>query len=68
MEQRVGAEVLEGQVALRIRANTDPRAELFRVVASNGLLLLEMKKERTNLEEVFRSLTRGSSENQPKKK
>jgi len=68
VEQRVGAEVLDGQVALRIRAEKDPRAELFRVVASNGLLLLEMKKERTNLEEVFRSLTRGAAENQPKKK
>ena len=60
VEQRVGAEVLEGQVALRVRASSDPRAELFRAVAANGLLLLEMKKERSNLEEVFRSLTTGT--------
>jgi len=56
-EHRVGAEVLEGQVALRVRASTDPRGEIFRAVVANGLLLLEMKKERSNLEEVFRSLT-----------
>ena len=55
-----GAELEPGQVALRVRAETDIRGELFRTVARNGLVLLEIKRERTNLEEVFRNLTLGA--------
>jgi hypothetical protein len=49
-----------GQVALRVRAETDIRGELFRTVARHGLVLLELKRQRTNLEEVFRNLTLGA--------
>jgi ABC-2 type transport system ATP-binding protein len=54
------AELEPGQVALRVRAETDIRGELFRTVARHGLVLLELKRERTNLEEVFRNLTLGA--------
>ena len=39
----------------------DRRAELFRFAVDQGLVLLELAPERTNLEEVFRRLTAGGA-------
>jgi ABC-2 type transport system ATP-binding protein len=41
----------------QIIADRDPRAAIFRLVASKGLLLLEMRRETSSLEEVFQRLT-----------
>jgi ABC-2 type transport system ATP-binding protein len=38
-------------------ANTDVRAELFRLSAEKKLSLLSLREEESNLEEIFRSLT-----------
>ena len=51
------AEAGEGELNFRIRASEDVRAALFREVVALGLVLLELHRERSNLEEVFRRLT-----------
>ncbi|MFO0576339.1 MAG: ATP-binding cassette domain-containing protein [Polyangia bacterium] len=45
------------------RSGGDPRAEIFRMAAQKGLVLLELKRERASLEEVFRTLTSGGAAN-----
>ncbi|MEC7949204.1 MAG: ATP-binding cassette domain-containing protein [Myxococcota bacterium] len=47
--------------AFEVLADGDVRAALFRVAVVQGLDLLELAPERTNLEEVFRRLTVGAS-------
>jgi ABC-2 type transport system ATP-binding protein len=42
---------------LDIKQGQDPREEIFRTVVQSGWTLLEMKRDRTSLEEIFRSLT-----------
>ena len=37
----------------------DPRAEIFRMASQKGLTLLELRRERASLEDVFRTLTAG---------
>ena len=51
------AEAGEGELNFRVHAGEDVRAALFREVVSMGLVLLELHRERSNLEEVFRRLT-----------
>ena len=50
-------------------ADDDIRAQIFALAVEQGLVLLELAPERTNLEEVFRRLTVGaapaSAEQQP---
>lgn len=45
------------QYAFEVLASVDVRAELFRLAVDQGLVLLEMSREKSNLEEVFRRLT-----------
>lgn len=45
-------------MALEILARTDLRPALFQLAVDQGLVLLELTLERSNLEEVFRRLTR----------
>ncbi len=52
-----GVDMKEGEVAVDVIAEGDLRAELFRLVAARGLVALELRRERSSLEEVFRSLT-----------
>ena len=55
------AEAGEGELSFLLRASADVRGALFREVVAMGLTLLELHRERSNLEEVFRRLT-GASE------
>ncbi len=43
--------------AYEVLAEHDPRAELFALAVQRGLVLVELQRERTNLEEIFRRLT-----------
>jgi len=49
------------QYAFEVLADADIRRSVFRMAVQQGLELLELAPERTNLEEVFRRLTMGSS-------
>lgn len=57
------ARPLEGEdpahLAFEVLAATDARPALFQLAVDQGLTLLELTEERSNLEEVFRRLTRG---------
>jgi len=50
------------QYAFEVLADADVRRAVFRMAVQQGLELLELAPERTNLEEVFRRLTMGSSD------
>jgi len=39
----------------------DPRADIFRMATQKGLTLLELRREKASLEDVFRTLTSGTS-------
>lgn len=39
---------------------TDPRAEIFKMAAQKGLTLIELRREKASLEDVFRTLTAGA--------
>ncbi len=43
--------------AFEVLAGQDPRVALFRLAVERGVQLVELQRERTNLEEVFRRLT-----------
>lgn len=57
---RVVSAAVPSQYAFEILADADVRAALFRLAVAQGLDLLELAPERTNLEEVFRRLTVGA--------
>ena len=42
---------------LEIMKGSDPREEIFRKIVDSGWSILEMRREKTSLEEVFRNLT-----------
>lgn len=42
---------------LELKGGSDPREEIFKTIVKSGWTLLEMRRDRTSLEEVFRSLT-----------
>ncbi len=48
-----------GAAAFQVIADRDVRGELFRVAADKGLLLLELHRETSSLEEVFQRVTTG---------
>lgn len=45
-------------MSLEVLASGDPRPALFQLAVDQGLVMLELTEERSNLEEVFRRLTR----------
>ena len=47
-----------GETRLQIQAQDDVRALLFKTAVDLGVVLLELKQERSNLEDVFRRLTK----------
>jgi hypothetical protein len=51
------AELVEGELAVDLLSDGDLRAVTSRWVTAQGLTLLEQRRERSNLEEVFRRLT-----------
>jgi ABC-2 type transport system ATP-binding protein len=53
----VRAEPGISKVTLEIFKGADPREEIFRYCVDNNLVLLEMTREKTSLESVFRQLT-----------
>jgi len=59
VRQVATAEGAEDELALVVRAREDVRAALFQEAVASGLTLLELRAERSNLEEVFRRLTTG---------
>jgi ABC-2 type transport system ATP-binding protein len=59
---QVGAQLGEGECALQIRAEGDLRSALFSYAVDSGLVLLEMHRQSSNLEDVFRRLTHGEAE------
>jgi ABC-2 type transport system ATP-binding protein len=50
-----------GWYAYEVLADADVRAAVFRLAVDQGLELLELAPEKTNLEEVFRRLTMGAA-------
>lgn len=63
---RVSAQAAEGDdLAFEVLADRDLRADLFQLAVREGLHLLELGRERSTLEEVFRRLTHGESERAP---
>ncbi|MCB9765902.1 MAG: ATP-binding cassette domain-containing protein [Alphaproteobacteria bacterium] len=54
------AQLGEGEVSLELRANADVRAAIFRKAVELGVVLLELGQHRSDLEAVFRRLTRGT--------
>jgi len=60
---RVRAQEADGEeLAFEILADRDVRAELFQLAVDNGLRLVELQRERSTLEEVFRRLTQSEAE------
>ena len=53
-----GHAVVEGQIDLQIHGQGELRPELFHTAVRLGCVILELRQERRNLEEVFRQLTR----------
>ncbi|MFH1468504.1 MAG: ATP-binding cassette domain-containing protein [Pseudomonadota bacterium] len=51
-----------GAVGLQVIAERDVRADLFQLAAEKGLLLLELHRETSSLEEVFQRVTTGLGE------
>ncbi len=61
--QRVSRQQADGdEQAFEILADRDVRGELFQVAVDNGLRILELQRERSTLEEVFRRLTQSEQE------
>ena len=56
--KRLEGESLE-QIAYEILAERDLRPDLFNFAKAQGLVMIELTKAQSNLEEVFRRLTRG---------
>ncbi len=56
--KRIEGEHLD-QLAYEILASRDIRADLFRFATRQGLVIVELTRAQSNLEEVFRRLTRG---------
>ena len=50
-------DAVAGQLAYEVLARRDVRAELFQLAVDQGLVLLELARERTGIEEIFRRLT-----------
>lgn len=46
---------------LRAKGAADPREAIFTAAVNNGLVLLDMHRERVSLEDTFRRLTRGEA-------
>jgi len=53
------------ELVLRIHADRDVREAVFRVAVKLGVVVLELGRERSNLEDVFRRLTTGATATQP---
>ncbi len=60
-----GVDLSEGELQLEVIADGDVRSELFQLAVDRGLVLLELRRERNSLEDVFRSLT-GSAAPDPR--
>jgi ABC-2 type transport system ATP-binding protein len=61
--QRVSRQQADGdEQAFEVLADRDVRGDLFEVAVDNGLRILELQKERSTLEEVFRRLTQSEQE------
>lgn len=56
--KRLEGETLD-QIAYEILADRDLRADLFGFAKAQGLVMVELTRAQSNLEEVFRRLTRG---------
>jgi ABC-2 type transport system ATP-binding protein len=59
VRDETGTVEVEGQLDVRLAVTDDVRAQVFAVAVKLGVVLLEMRRERRNLEEVFRQLTTG---------
>ncbi len=53
----VGADSGGSAFRLRCAAGADPREEVFRAAVQQGLVLLDLHRERVSLEDTFRNLT-----------
>ena len=58
-------EAIAGRFAFEVLTTRDVRAELFQLAVDEGLILLELARERTGIEEIFRRLTGISSATPP---
>ena len=50
---------IQGELVLRIHATEDVREQVFRASVELGVVVVELGRERSNLEDVFRRLTTG---------
>ena len=55
-----GTTTVDGELILRIHADRDVRERVFRAAVKLGVVVLELGRERSNLEDVFRRLTTGN--------
>lgn len=58
VRQLTGHAEVEGQIDLQIQGSGELRVELFHTAVRLGCVILELRRERRNLEEVFRQLTK----------
>ncbi|MBM4365463.1 MAG: hypothetical protein FJ102_04560, partial [Deltaproteobacteria bacterium] len=56
---------VQGQFPYEVLAERDVRADLFRLAVERGLVVLELGREKSSLEEVFRRLTLSPGEGSP---
>lgn len=64
--QRVSVQEAEGEeLAYEVLADRDVRGELFQLAVEQGLRIVELHRERSTLEEVFRRLTQSEAERVP---
>ena len=54
---RIGVNLEEGEASLSVRSTEDVRRAVSEWVSEHGLVILEMQRERLDLESVFRELT-----------
>lgn len=59
VRDETGTVEVEGQLDVRLAVTGDVRAQVFALAVKLGVVLLELRRERRNLEEVFRQLTGG---------
>ena len=64
--RRATAEGAADELLVQIQADRDVRAEVFHAAVEQGMVLLELQRERSNLEEVFRRLTVGQGGQDPR--
>ncbi len=59
VSRATGSPQFDDELKLVVRADEELRPQLFQAASRAGLVLVELRQERSNLEDVFRALTTG---------